>query len=444
MKNFIPDNVSKHDNVFDVLKERGFIEQTTDEEKVRKLLSEEKIKFYIGFDPTADCLHVGHFMQVIIMMYMQKYGHTPVVLLGGGTGMVGDPSGRTDMRKLMNVDVIDENCRKFKKLFDRFLEFDEEWKYEGNKGVFEPGTANKIPEPGKAISVNNAEWLRPLNYIEFVRTVGTHFNVNQMLRAEAFKQRMARDTGLSFFEFNYMLMQSYDFSVMARDFDVKMQFGGNDQWSNIIGGVELTRKMYGKEVYGMTFALLTNSEGNKMGKTAKGALWLSHERTSPFEFYQYWRNVGDKDVEKCLRMLTFLPMEEVYSLSSLEGAEINKAKEILAFEVTKLVHGEEEAVKAQEGARAAFAGGSSRENIPTKEFAVSDFAGEGKGVLNLLKELGLASSNGDARRTVEQGGLSVNGEKVTDPRAKITEDLFEAGEILVQKGKKKFIKVVIK
>ena len=444
MKNFIPDNVSKHDNVFDVLKERGFIEQTTDEEKVRKLLSEEKIKFYIGFDPTADCLHVGHFMQVIIMMYMQKYGHTPVVLLGGGTGMVGDPSGRTDMRKLMNVDVIDENCRKFKKLFDRFLEFDEEWKYEGNKGVFEPGTANKIPEPGKAISVNNAEWLRPLNYIEFVRTVGTHFNVNQMLRAEAFKQRMARDTGLSFFEFNYMLMQSYDFSVMARDFDVKMQFGGNDQWSNIIGGVELTRKMYGKEVYGMTFALLTNSEGNKMGKTTKGALWLSPERTSPFEFYQYWRNVGDKDVEKCLRMLTFLPMEEVYSLSSLEGAEINKAKEILAFEVTKLVHGEEEAVKAQEGARAAFAGGSSRENIPTKEFAVSDFAGEGKGVLNLLKELGLASSNGDARRTVEQGGLSVNGEKITDPRAKITEDLFEAGEILVQKGKKKFIKVVIK
>lgn len=444
MKNFIPDNVSKHDNVFDVLKERGFIEQTTDEEKVRKLLSEEKIKFYIGFDPTADCLHVGHFMQVIIMMYMQKYGHTPVVLLGGGTGMVGDPSGRTDMRKLMNVDVIDENCRKFKKLFDRFLEFDEEWKYEGNKGVFEPGRANKIPEPGKAISVNNAEWLRPLNYIEFVRAVGTHFNVNQMLRAEAFKQRMARDTGLSFFEFNYMLMQSYDFSVMARDFDVKMQFGGNDQWSNIIGGVELTRKMYGKEVYGMTFALLTNSEGNKMGKTAKGALWLSPERTSPFEFYQYWRNVGDKDVEKCLRMLTFLPMEEVYSLSSLEGAEINKAKEILAFEVTKLVHGEEEAVKAQEGARAAFAGGSSRENIPTKEFAVSDFAGEGKGVLNLLKELGLASSNGDARRTVEQGGLSVNGEKLTDPRAKITEDLFEAGEILVQKGKKKFIKVVIK
>ncbi|MDY2960540.1 MAG: tyrosine--tRNA ligase [Hornefia sp.] len=444
MKNFIPDNVSKYDNVFDVLKERGFIEQTTDEEKIRKLLAEEKIKFYIGFDPTADCLHVGHFMQVIIMMYMQKYGHTPVVLLGGGTGMVGDPSGRTDMRQLMNVDTIDDNCRRFKKLFDRFLEFDEEWKYEGNNGVFEPGKENKTPEPGKAISVNNAQWLRPLNYIEFVRTVGTHFNVNQMLRAEAFKQRMARDTGLSFFEFNYMLMQSYDFSVMARDFDVKMQFGGNDQWSNIIGGVDLTRKMCGKEVYGMTFALLTNSEGKKMGKTAKGALWLSPERTSPFEFYQYWRNVGDKDVEKCLRMLTFLPMEEVRRLSSLEGAEINKAKEVLAFEVTKLVHGEEEAVKAQEGARAAFSGGGDTENIPTEEFAKEEFTGEGKGVLTLLKELGLAASNGDARRTVEQGGLSVNGKKMTDSRARITDELFEDGEILIQKGKKKFVKVVIK
>lgn len=358
MKNFIPDGISEFDNVFDVLKERGFIEQTTDEEKIRKLLSEEKIKFYIGFDPTADCLHVGHFMQVIIMMYMQKYGHTPVVLLGGGTGMVGDPSGRTDMRKLMGVETIDDNCRRFKKLFDAFLEFDDEWKYEGNGGVFEPGHQNREPEPGRAVSVNNAGWLRPLNYIEFVRSVGTHFNVNQMLRAEAFKQRMSREGGLSFFEFNYMLMQSYDFAVMARDFDVKMQFGGNDQWSNIIGGVELTRKMYGKEVYGMTFSLLTNSEGNKMGKTANGALWLSAEKTSPFEFYQYWRNVGDLDVEKCLKMLTFLPMSEIRKLASLEGAEINRAKEILAFEVTKLVHGEEAAAKAQKGARAAFSGGS--------------------------------------------------------------------------------------
>ena len=444
MKNFIPDNVSNYDNVFDVLKERGFIEQVTDEEAVRKLLSEEKIKFYIGFDPTADCLHVGHFMQVIIMMYMQKYGHTPVVLLGGGTGMVGDPSGRTDMRKLMDVETIDENCRQFKKLFDRFLEFDEEWKYEGNNGVFEPGHENKTPEPGMAVSVNNGAWLRPLNYIEFVRTVGTHFNVNQMLRAEAFKQRMERESGLSFFEFNYMLMQSYDFTVMARDFGVKMQFGGNDQWSNIIGGVDLTRKMTGKEVYGMTFSLLTNSEGKKMGKTAKGALWLSPERTSPYEFYQYWRNVGDADVEKCLRMLTFLPMDEVKRLASLEGAEINKAKEVLAFEVTKLVHGEEEAIKAQEGARAAFGGGASTENIPTKEYPASAFEGDGMGLLNLMKELGLAASNGEGRRTVEQGGLSMNGSKVTDPRMNVTMDCFQDGEILFQKGKKKFQKVVIK
>lgn len=443
MKNFIPDNVSRFDNVFDVLKERGFIEQTTDEDKIRKLLAQEKIKFYIGFDPTADCLHVGHFMQVIIMMYMQKYGHTPVVLLGGGTGMVGDPSGRSDMRKLMDVETIDDNCAHFKKLFDDFLEFDDGWKYEGNKGVFEPGRQNRAPEPGKAISVNNAHWLRPLNYIEFVRAVGTHFNVNQMLRAEAFKQRMSREGGLSFFEFNYMLMQSYDFTVMARDFDVKMQFGGNDQWSNIIGGVELTRKMYGKEVYGMTFSLLTNSEGNKMGKTAKGALWLSPEKTPPFEFYQYWRNVGDLDVEKCLKMLTFLPMEEVEELALLQGAEINKAKEILAFEVTKLVHGEEEALKARDGARAAFAGGGGTENIPAVGFAKSEFEGEGKGLLTLLKELGLVSSNGDARRTVEQGGISIGGKKITDTKFRVTEDTFEGNEILIQKGKKKFVKVIL-
>ncbi|MBQ1489487.1 MAG: tyrosine--tRNA ligase [Eubacterium sp.] len=444
MKNFIPDNISQYDNVFDVLQERGFIEQTTDEAAIRKLLSEEKIKFYIGFDPTADCLHVGHFMQVIIMMYMQKYGHTPVVLLGGGTGMVGDPSGRTDMRQLMDIETIDENCRKFKKLFDRFLDFDDEWKYEGNNGVFEPGHENREPLPGKAVSVNNAAWLRPLNYIEFVRAVGTHFNVNQMLRAEAFKQRMARDTGLSFFEFNYMLMQSYDFTVMARDFDVKMQFGGNDQWSNIIGGVDLTRKLCDKEVYGMTFSLLTNSEGKKMGKTAKGALWLSADRTSPYEFYQYWRNVGDADVEKCLRMLTFLPMDEVRRLAALEGAEINHAKEVLAYEVTKLVHGKEEADKAQEGARSAFGGGASSANIPTREFDAAEFEGEGKGLITLVRELGLEKSNGDARRTIQQGGVSVNGEKVTDPRANLTAADFRDGEILIQKGKKKFMKVVLK
>ena len=443
MKNFIPDSVSEHTNVFDVLKERGFIEQTTvDEEVIRELLGKEKIKFYIGFDPTADCLHVGHFMQVIIMMYMQKYGHTPVVLLGGGTGMVGDPSGRQDMRQMMTVETIDNNCAQFKKLFDKYIDFDDEWKYEGNEGVYSPGHQNKEPEAGKAISVNNGKWLRPLNYVEFVREIGTHFNVNNMLRAECFKQRM--EGGLSFFEFNYMLMQSYDFMVMARDFDVKMQFGGNDQWSNIIGGVNLTRKVCGKDVYGMTFSLLTTSEGKKMGKTQKGALWLSPDRTSPYEFYQYWRNVADADVEKCLRMLTFLPMSEVKRLSSLEGAEINKAKEILAFEVTKLVHGEEEAKKAQEGARAAFGGGGDSANIPSTVMDSADFEGEGKGLVSLIKELGLVPSNGEGFRTIEQGGLSINGEKVTNPKLFVTADMFKDGELLIQKGKKKFHKVVIR
>ena len=436
--NFIPDNVSKYDNVYDVLKERGFIEQCTDEEKVRELLQNEKVKFYIGFDPTADCLHVGHFMQVIIMMYMQKFGHTPVVLIGGGTGMVGDPSGRTDMRQIMSVETIEHNCEQFKKLFDRFLDFDDEWKYEGNDGVYQPGHQNREPKPGKAVAVNNARWLRPLNYIDFVREIGSSFNVNTMLRAECFKQRMEREGGLTFFELNYMLMQSYDFMVMARDFDVKIQFGGNDQWSNIIGGVELTRKKTGKEVYGMTFSLLTNSEGKKMGKTAKGALWLSPEKTSPYEFFQYWRNVGDADVNKCLRMLTFLPMDEVNRLSSLEGAEINKAKEILAYEVTKLVHGEEEARKALDGARAAFAGGGDKANIPTVKMDKSVFESEGIGVVALIKELGLVPSNREGMMTIEQGGLSINGKKVTDKKVNVTLDMFEDGKLLIQKGKKKF------
>ena len=385
---FIPDSVSTHDNVYDVLKERGFIEQSTDEEKVRELLQNEKVKFYIGFDPTADCLHVGHFMQVIIMMYMQKFGHTPVVLIGGGTGFVGDPSGRTDMRQMMTPETIEENCRAFKKLFDKFLDFDEEWKYEGNNGVFSPGHENKEPEPGKAVTVNNASWLLPLNYIEFIREIGSAFNVNTMLRAECFKQRMDREGGLTMFELNYMLMQSYDFMVMSRDFDVKIQFGGNDQWSNIIGGVDLTRKKTGKEVYGMTFSLLTNSEGKKMGKTQKGALWLDADKTSPYDFYQYWRNVADADVEKCLRMLTFLPMDEVRRLSSLQDKEINKAKEILAFEVTKLVHGEEEAAKAQEAARAAFGGGSDLSSMPVTEFEADKLAGEGMGVVTFIKSWG--------------------------------------------------------
>ena len=417
------------------------IEQSTDEEKVRELLQNEKVKFYIGFDPTADCLHVGHFMQVIIMMYMQKYGHTPVVLLGGGTGFVGDPSGRTDMRQMMTPETIENNCAAFKKLFDRFLDFDEDWKYEGNNGVFSPGHENKTPEPGKAISVNNARWLLPLNYIEFIREIGSCFNVNTMLRAECFRQRMDREGGLTMFELNYMLMQSYDFMVMARDFDVKIEFGGNDQWSNIIGGVDLTRKKIGKEVYGMTFSLLTNSEGKKMGKTQKGALWLDADKTSPYEFYQYWRNVGDADVEKCLRMLTFLPMDEVKRLSSLQDKEINKAKEVLAFEVTKLVHGEEEATKAQEAARAAFSGKADLSTMPTVQFAADKLAGEGMGVVNFIKELGLVPSNREGFMTIEQGGLKIDGEKVTDKKTMITADIFTDGKVLVEKGKKKKIVV---
>ena len=438
---FIPDSVSKHDNVYDVLKERGFIEQSTDEDRVRELLRNEKVKFYIGFDPTADCLHVGHFMQVIIMMYMQKYGHTPVVLIGGGTGFVGDPSGRSDMRQMMTPETIENNCAAFKKLFDKFLDFDEEWKYEGNDGVFSPGRENKEPEPGKAIAVNNASWLLPLNYIEFIREIGSCFNVNTMLRAECFKQRMDREGGLTMFELNYMLMQSYDFMVMARDLGVKIQFGGNDQWSNIIGGVDLTRKKSGKEVYGMTFSLLTNSEGKKMGKTQKGALWLDADKTSPYEFYQYWRNVADADVEKCLRMLTFLPMDEVKRLSSLQDKEINRAKEVLAFEVTKLVHGEAEAAKAQEAARAAFGGGADISNMPTVQFERSRLAGEGMGVVTFIKELGLVPSNREGFMTIEQGGLKLDGEKVADKKLMITPDSFKDGKLLVEKGKKK--KVVV-
>ena len=433
--NFIPDNVSEHTNVFDVLKERGFIEQTTDEAAIRKMLGEEKIRFYIGFDPTADCLHVGHFMQVIIMMYMQKYGHTPVVLTGGGTAMIGDPSGRSDMRSMMTVETIQHNCDQFARLFDKFIDFDHEWKYEGNNGVYSPGKENKTPEEGKAIAVNNAEWLRPLNYVEFIREVGVHFSVNNMLRAECFKQRMEK--GLSFLEFNYMLMQSYDFMVLARDLDCKMQFGGNDQWSNILGGIDLTRRSCDKQVYGMTFSLLTTSEGKKMGKTQKGALWLDKEKTSPYEFFQYWRNVADADVEKCLRMLTFLPMDEVRRLAALEGQEINKAKEILAFEVTKLVHGEEEAQKALDGARAAFSGGGNMANIPTVQKSAADFAGEGVGIVNFIKDLGMVPSNREGFMTIEQGGLKIDGEKITDKKAMITVDSFKDGKMLVEKGKKK-------
>ena len=436
--NHIPDNVSKYDNVYDVLKERGFIEQTTDDEGIRKLLGEEKIKFYIGFDPTADCLHVGHFMQVIIMMYMQKYGHTPVVLIGGGTTMIGDPSGRSDMRQMMTQDTIRENGLKFKALFDRFLEFDEDWKYIPSGSVLEKGSYNKEPETGKAICVNNADWLLGFNYLEFIRDIGSRFSVNAMLRAECFKQRMEK--GLSFLEFNYMLLQSYDFYALARDLDCKIEFGGNDQWSNILFGADLARRLLGKDnYYGMTFSLLTNSEGKKMGKTQKGALWLDADKTSPFEFYQYWRNVDDADVNKCLRMLTFLPMEEVERLSALEGAEINKAKEILAFEVTKLVHGEEAATKAQEGAKAAFSGGAALDNIPAVTMDKANFEGEGMGVVNLIREIGVVPTNSEGFRTIKQGGVEIAGSKVTDPKMMITADMFDdAGKLLVKKGKKTY------
>ena len=446
--NLIPDNISEHDNVYDVLKERGFIEQTTDEEGIRELLGKEKIKFYIGFDPTADCLHVGHFMQVIIMMYMQKFGHTPVVLIGGGTTMIGDPSGRSDMRQMMTQETIRENGVQFKHLFDRFLEFDEEWQYTPSGSVLGKGSYNKEPEPGKAICVNNADWLLGFNYLEFIRDIGSRFNVNSMLRAECFKQRMAKEGGLTFLEFNYMLLQSYDFYCLARDIDCKIKFGGNDQWSNILFGADLARKILGKDsYYGMTFALLTNSEGKKMGKTQSGALWLSPEKTSPYEFYQYWRNVGDADVEKCLRMLTFLPMDEVKRLASLEGAEINKAKEVLAYEVTKLVHGEDEAVKAQEAARAAFSGGAggAMANLPEVEIAAADLNSTDKegnelgglGVAAFLTKLGLTSSNRDAMDVIKQGGLKLDGDKVTDPKTLIRPDSFKDGKMLVEKGKKK-------
>ncbi len=442
MKNLIPDNVSKYTNVYDVLKERGFIEQTTDDEGIRDLLGREKVKFYIGFDATADCLHVGHFMQVIIMMYMQKYGHTPVVLIGGGTTMLGDPSGRSDARPMMTPEEIDANGREFKKLFDRFIEFDEDWKHIQGKGVLGKGAQNKEPEPGKAVCVNNADWLRNINYLEFMRDIGRHFSVNEMLRAECFKQRMEK--GLSFLEFNYMLLQGYDFYVQARDYNCKIEFGGNDQWSNILAGRDLARRLLGKDdYYGMTFSLLTKSDGTKMGKSQKGALWLRADRCSPYDFYQYWRNVDDADVNKCLRMLTFLPMEEVERLSALKDQEINHAKEVLAFEVTKLVHGEEEAVKAQEAARAAFGGGANLDNIPTKKLDASLLEGDGIGIVNLIKTVGLVPSNGEGFRTIEQGGLTMNGEKVTNAKMMITKDDFKEGAIIFKKGKKTFLKVEI-
>lgn len=399
------------ENVFDVLKERGMIEQCTNEEEIHKLLGSESVTFYIGFDPTADSLHVGHFIQIMVMAHMQRYGHRPIALIGGGTTMIGDPSGRQDLRQVMTQERIAENGEKFKKVFEKFLTFEDD----------------------RAMMVNNAEWLLPLNYIGFLRDVGAHFSVNRMLTAECYKSRMEK--GLTFLEFNYMLLQAYDFYVLHKDYGCKMQFGGNDQWSNIIAGAELVRRKDAQTVYGMTFSLLTTSEGIKMGKTAKGALWLDPEKTSPYEFYQYWRNVADADVEKCLAMLTFLPMDEVHRLGALEGSEINKAKEILAYEVTSMVHSKEEADKAQEASRALFAGGVKTDDIPSVDLS-RDALGDGMEILTLLDAAGLIPSRSEGRRLVQQGGIEVDGNKITDIKALITPADFKDDAIIVKKGKK--------
>ena len=399
------------ENVFDVLKERGMIEQCTNEEEIRKLLGSESVTFYIGFDPTADSLHVGHFIQIMVMAHMQRYGHRPIALIGGGTTMIGDPSGRQDLRQVMTQERIAENGEKFKKVFEKFLTFEDD----------------------RAMMVNNAEWLLPLNYIGFLRDVGAHFSVNRMLTAECYKSRMEK--GLTFLEFNYMLLQAYDFYVLHKDYGCKMQFGGNDQWSNIIAGAELVRRKDAQTVYGMTFSLLTTSEGIKMGKTAKGALWLDPEKTSPYEFYQYWRNVADADVEKCLAMLTFLTMDEVHRLGALEGSEINKAKEILAYEVTAMVHSKEDADKAQEASRALFAGGVKTDDIPSVDLS-RDALGDGMEILTLLDAAGLIPSRSEGRRLVQQGGIEVDGNKITDIKALITPADFKDDAIIVKKGKK--------
>ncbi|MBQ3110568.1 MAG: tyrosine--tRNA ligase [Clostridia bacterium] len=404
-------------NVFDELRDRGLIAQTTHEEEIRELLEKEKVTFYIGFDPTADSLHVGHFLQMVVMRHMQNYGHRPIALVGGGTGMVGDPSGRTDMRKMMTVDIIEHNCECFKKQLSSVIDFSE----------------------GKALMVNNADWLLKLNYVDFLRDIGTCFSVNKMLTAECFKQRLEK--GLSFLEFNYMLMQSYDFLMLSREYDCKMELGGDDQWSNILGGIDLCRRKDQKQVYGMTFTLLTNSEGKKMGKTASGAVWLDPEKYSPYDFYQYWRNVDDADVVRFMKMLTFVPMDEIKEFEKLEGSQLNAVKSRLAYEVTKLVHGEDEANKAKSAAEAVFGGQGSDENMPTFEVAKADGS---ETVMDVLVQAGFIPSKGEGRRLVQQGGLSINGEKMTDFALALTEDLFADGKVVVKKGKKAFLKIVVK
>ncbi len=405
-------------NVYEVLKERGLIAQMTHEEEIKELLENKKITFYIGFDPTADSLHIGHFMQLIVMKHMQNAGHRPIILLGGGTTMVGDPTGKTDMRPMISREEIQHNADKFKEQMSKFIDFSD----------------------GKAIMVNNADWLLDLNYVEFLREVGVHFSVNRMLSAECFKTRMER--GLSFLEFNYMLMQSYDFYKLHKEYDCIMEFGGDDQWSNIIGGIELIRRKDAKEAYGMTFTLLTTSEGKKMGKTEKGALWLDPEKVTPYEFYQYWRNVDDKDVIRLIKLVTFVSMEEIAQYEKLEGQQLNAVKERLAYEVTKMVHGEDEANKAQTAAKAVFGAGSNDTDMPTFELD-SKLIDEGLNIVDLLAVSGLAPSKGEARRLVQQGGISIDGNKVDDIAYAIVKDIFADGKIVVKKGKKVFLKIVL-
>ncbi|WP_251861523.1 tyrosine--tRNA ligase [Clostridium sp. Marseille-Q2269] len=404
-------------NVYDVLKERGYIKQLTHEEEIRELLGKEKITFYIGFDPTADSLHVGHFLQMMVMAHMQKAGHRPVALVGGGTGMIGDPTGKTDMRKMMTKEQIEHNCNCFKKQLAKIIDFSED----------------------KAIMVNNADWLLNLNYIEFLREIGVHFSVNKMLTAECFKSRLEK--GLSFLEFNYMLMQGYDFLELNRKYNCVMELGGDDQWSNILAGVDLIRRKETKAAYGMTFTLLTNSEGKKMGKTESGALWLDPEKTSPYEFYQYWRNIADADVEKCLRLLTFLPMDEVKRLSSLEGSQINEAKKVLAFEVTKVIHGEEEAEKAKVAAEALF-GGNAKDlgNMPTSHISKEELNNL---LVDVLVKCEILPSKSEARRLIKQGGLYLNDEKVTDVNLVVIEEHVTEDGIMIRRGKKNFNRIIV-
>ena len=407
--------------VWEELKARGLIAQVTDEDEIKEMVNNGKATFYIGFDPTADSLHVGHFMALCLMKRLQMAGNRPIALLGGGTGMIGDPSGRTDMRQMLTKETIQHNIDCFKKQMERFIDFSD----------------------GKALMVNNAEWLMNLNYVELLREVGAHFSVNRMLTAECYKQRMER--GLSFLEFNYMIMQSYDFYMLYQEYGCNMQFGGDDQWSNMLGGTELIRRKLGKDAYAMTITLLLNSEGKKMGKTQSGAVWLDPNKTSPFDFYQYWRNVDDADVIKCMKLLTFLPLEEIQEMEKWEGSQLNKAKEILAFQLTELVHGTEEAKKAEAGAKALFAGGADTEHMPTTELAAEDFDEEGNiDLISLLVKTALVTTRSEGRRAIEQGGVSVDGEKVTDIRHVLSKDALRGDGIVLKRGKKKFNKVFVK